>query len=211
MPKLLDAFQNLKLFQPIAEGELSARARLGLYNQGIITWRDLVSLTSERILEFPNIGETGSNEIIHALNARGLDLNMDDQTFYKSQVPMYGQVKVRASDIEGDAIKILPIKDRNKFTGEDTPRLRIGFKKAVVMLAGKPLDHINHLEVGVVNENNDFKKSGIIEILQTLIISEDPKNPDTSIGVNIRWLTGIEESRNGKLGNCDYSIALLKP
>jgi hypothetical protein len=136
---------------------------------------------------------------------------MNDQTFYRGQVPIYGQVKVRASDIEDGAIKIIDVKDRNRFTGKDTPRLRIGFKKAVVMLDGKPLDHINHLEVGVIDENYEFKKSGIIEILQTLIISEDPKNPNTSIGVNIRWLTGIEESRNGKLGNCDYGITLLKP
>jgi hypothetical protein len=211
LPKLLDAFQNLKLFQPIAEGELSTLTRLALYNQSIITWRDLVSLTPEKILKFKNIGKTSLNEIILALNARNLDLNMNDQTFYRGQVPIYGQVKVRASDIEDGAIKIINVKDRNRFTGKDTPRLRIGFKKAVVMLDGNPLDHINHLEVGVVDENNDFKKSGIIEILQTLIISENPKNPNTSIGVNIRWLAGIEDSRSGKLINCDYSVVLLKP
>ncbi len=65
---------NAKLNRPIAELNLSVRARHALRRQGIATIAELVQETEDDLLEFRNLGSVALHEIKEKLSAHGLKL-----------------------------------------------------------------------------------------------------------------------------------------
>jgi len=64
------------LSRPIAELELSVRARNCLDGASILTLGDLVSLSENEVMNLKNLGKTSLNEIKSKLAERGLSLGM---------------------------------------------------------------------------------------------------------------------------------------
>ena len=62
--------------RPIAELELSVRARNCLYGASILTLGDLVALSETEVMNLKNLGKTSLNEIKAKLAERGLSLGM---------------------------------------------------------------------------------------------------------------------------------------
>ena len=65
------------LTRPIAELELSVRARNCLDGANIQTWRDLVSLSENEVMNLKNLGKTSLTEIKSKLSEHGLTLGME--------------------------------------------------------------------------------------------------------------------------------------
>ena len=60
----------------LSELKLSVRASNCLESEGVMTVRDLVTLTEDHLLEFRNLGDTTLNEVREKLNEMGLHLGM---------------------------------------------------------------------------------------------------------------------------------------
>jgi len=75
-PTTIDQATEAKLAMSLAELELSVRATNCLESENIVTVRDLVSCTEERLLEVRNFGETTMAEVCEKLSDIGLRLGM---------------------------------------------------------------------------------------------------------------------------------------
>ncbi|HED64617.1 MAG TPA: DNA-directed RNA polymerase subunit alpha [Planctomycetes bacterium] len=67
---------RLLLDRPIADLELSVRARNCLDSANLMTLRDLVSLSESEVMKLKNLGKTSLTEIKSRLSERGLSLGM---------------------------------------------------------------------------------------------------------------------------------------
>ena len=65
-----------KLDRPIADLELSVRARNCLDSANLTTLRDLVSMTESEVMKLKNLGKTSLTEIKSRLTEKGLSLGM---------------------------------------------------------------------------------------------------------------------------------------
>ena len=72
----VDAVLEAKLNMQLSELKLSVRASNCLESEGVMTVRDLVTLTEDHLLEFRNLGDTTLNEVREKLNEMGLHLGM---------------------------------------------------------------------------------------------------------------------------------------
>jgi len=76
VPGAMDPALEAKLNMNLAELNLSVRAMNCLESEGIATVRDLVSKTSDQLLEVRNFGETTLNEVKEKLSELGLRLGI---------------------------------------------------------------------------------------------------------------------------------------
>ncbi len=87
MEKVADA-RRLILAMPIAEFELSVRARNCLKKMNVETLADLVKLTEEELLGFRNFGETSLREVKKLLADKGLKLGMAPEALLQYRPPV---------------------------------------------------------------------------------------------------------------------------
>jgi DNA-directed RNA polymerase subunit alpha len=105
--------QTKLLAIPVADFELSIRARNCLQHMNIYTLGELVSHTEEELLSWKNFGDTSLHEIKEMLTARGLRLGQTREDILKTAAEERAAAQPGAGAPVDEAVLSIPIGDLN--------------------------------------------------------------------------------------------------